>query len=114
MVPVLNSLGISAACIGNHDFDFGEECLVDLIKKTNFTWLISNFFDVKTKEPMAKAESKKIIEFNGLRIGIVGLVEHEWIETLNMLEADDVHYESFIDVGRKLGKELKNEDVSCV
>ena len=112
MVPVLNSLNINAACIGNHDFDFGEECLVELIKKTNFSWLISNFFDIKTNEPMAKAESKKIIELNGLKIGIIAVVEYEWIETLNMLDADDVIYESFIDVGRQLGKELKKEDVS--
>ena len=31
MVPVLNSLNINTACIGNHDFDFGIEAMQELI-----------------------------------------------------------------------------------
>ena len=114
MVPVLNSLGLHAACVGNHDFDFGEDCLIDLISKTNFPWLLSNFFDVNTKKPMAKAHSKQVIHFNDLRIGVIGLVEQEWIETLNMLNLEDIIYESYVDVGRKLARELRSVDVMCL
>ena len=113
MVPILNRLNIGAACVGNHDFDFGVDNLIELINETNFPWLMSNCFDVKTKKPLALAHTKHLIDLNDgqLRLGVVGLVEKEWIETLSFLNYDDVIYESFVDVGRKLANELRNEDV---
>ncbi len=42
----------------------------------------------------------------------MGLVEKEWIDTLNMIEPHEIIYESFIDVGRNLASELKNQDVN--
>ena len=57
-------------CINFHFLkDFGVDCLIDLIKETNFPWLISNVFDVHTKKPLALAKSKSIIEFNGIKVG---------------------------------------------
>lgn len=68
MLPVLNSLGISAALYGNvsamtflfslfvsngfckHDFDFGIETLEKLAGQSNFPWLISNAFDIHSKK----------------------------------------------------------------
>lgn len=48
MIPVLNKLGIQAATIGNHEFDFGLDMLEELIDKTNFPWLLSNIRDRDT------------------------------------------------------------------
>ena len=42
----------------------------------------------------------------------MGLIEQEWIETLSTLDFDDVIYESFIEVGNRLAKELREIDVS--
>ena len=63
---------------------------------------------------MAKAESKHIIEIANLKIGLIGLVEREWIETLSTIGYEDVIYESFVTVGSKLAKELKTIDVSLI
>ena len=91
MVPVLNEFGIAAACIGNHDFgnirlciillipnkelsylnafkDFGVENLMDLISQTNFPWLMSNVFDADSNKPLAMANTKHVINFNGLKV----------------------------------------------
>ncbi len=42
----------------------------------------------------------------------MGLVEKEWIDTLNMVKPDEIIYDSFIEVGRSLASELKNIDVN--
>eukprot|EP00798_Chlamydomonas_sp_ICE-L_P030828 gene30828-35864_t len=42
MPPVLNEIGVSVACIGNHDFDFGTTQLRKLVKMCNFPWLMAN------------------------------------------------------------------------
>ena len=50
--------------------------------------------------------------FIKFQIGFVGLVEKEWIETINCLDYDDIIYESFVDAGRRLAIELREHDVS--
>jgi len=47
-----------------------------------------------------------------LKIGIIGLGEPEWLETLTTIDYHDVIYEPFIDVGRELAHELRTVDVS--
>ena len=68
MVPLLNRLGISAACIGNHDFDFGVDNLVELIGDCNFPWLMSNVVDVESKQPLAMANTKHVVHLNGVKV----------------------------------------------
>ena len=48
MVPVLNQIGVHAACVGNHDLDFGVANMVRLTKECNFPWLMSNVLDKAT------------------------------------------------------------------
>ena len=73
--------------------------------------MISNVLDVKTKQPLAKGQTKHIITIDNLKIGLVGLVELEWIETLSTIGYEDVIYESFVNAGIRLAKELKQIEV---
>ena len=73
-VPAINELGIDVACVGNHDFDFGLPTLKSLISATKFPWLLSNVVDSETGEPIT-GDKWVILKRNGLKIGIIGLVE---------------------------------------
>ena len=44
-----------------------------------------------------------------LQIGLMGLVEMEWIDTLGTLESADVDYTDFVEVGQRLVTELQQE-----
>lgn len=48
MPVVLNKLGIHAACVGNHDFDYGGPQCEKLIGMCNFPWLAANIKDAET------------------------------------------------------------------
>ncbi|XP_046842801.1 mannosylglucosyl-3-phosphoglycerate phosphatase-like isoform X2 [Xenia sp. Carnegie-2017] len=109
MLPVLNCLGITAAVYGNHDFDFGVDELVDFANESNYPWLLSNVFDKHTKQPLADGKKCLIHEHNGRKIGIIGLVESEWLATLATLSLDDIEYHNFIDVGNQLCSELRQK-----
>ena len=61
MVPVLNALNLTAACYGNHDFDFGVDNLLKLKNKSNFPWFISNVKVKETGEQLADGEITKMI-----------------------------------------------------
>ena len=43
---------------------------------------------------------------------MIGLAEQEWLETLTTIDFNDVIYESFLDVGKRLAHELRTNDVS--
>ncbi|MDA3865416.1 MAG: bifunctional UDP-sugar hydrolase/5'-nucleotidase [Salinivirgaceae bacterium] len=42
MIDVMNRLGFDALAIGNHEFDYGEEVLIERIEQSTFPWLCAN------------------------------------------------------------------------
>nr|CAG8453058.1 5310_t:CDS:2 [Entrophospora candida] len=106
-VPAMNGLGIDVACLGNHDFDFGLPTLKKLIMETKFPWLLSNVLNSETGGPITGGEKWIILEKSGLKIGIIGLVEKEWLETIPGLPPS-LEYKDFITVGKELATELRD------
>jgi len=43
-----------------------------------------------------------------VQIGLIGLVEEEWIATLTTIDPDDVRFLDFVEVGQRLAQELKS------
>jgi len=109
LVPILNALGVQASCVGNHDMDYGVENMVTLNKQCKFPWLMANVLDKKTGEPLGEAGKSVMIKWQGRKVGIVGLVEEEWIATLGTINPEDVTYLDFVTEGRRLARELKEQ-----
>ncbi|KAL5021091.1 hypothetical protein ScPMuIL_000246 [Solemya velum] len=109
MVPILKLSGVQCAVYGNHEFDFGVDHLEDLKDKTGFPWLISNVKDNLTDEPLAEGQIFHIIEWQNKKIGLIGLVEEEWIDTLATVDPEDVTFTDYVEEGRKLALDLKNK-----
>ncbi|KAI9208305.1 Metallo-dependent phosphatase-like protein [Polychytrium aggregatum] len=105
MLPAMNHLGINATCFGNHDFDFGVETLINLKNSTNFPWIMSNVTDRQMQQLLANGQEYVVLERYGLRIGFIGLVEPDWLETISGLPPVD--YMDFVEVGRGLSRKLK-------
>lgn len=114
MVPVLNELGIKVACYGNHDFDFGIEDLILLTKETSFPWLITNVKSKSTLEPIAAGEISKVIHLSGKKIAFIGLVEHEWLETLAAVDESELVYEDYVECARRITNELLSAGADLV
>jgi len=114
MVPVLNSLGVHCAVYGNHDFDFGLDTLEGLVEKTEFPWLMSNVVDLETGRPLADGKVQHIIEHQGRKIGLIGLVEKEWLDTLATINPDEVDYTDYVDAASMLAAELKSKGCEYV
>ena len=70
---ILNKLGYSASCIGNHEFDKGVPTLVEYIKRVNFPVLACNI-DMSKEPEMAKVvKPYTVLTVDGQKIGIVGI-----------------------------------------
>jgi len=128
MVDILNELDVDCAVYGNHEFDFGIGPLQDAMKKMNFPWLCSNLRDVKTGEILAKTVNAngeatgitKLIRYWNtdqgelIKVGLLGLVEFEWLETLNMISLDELDYEDYVEVANVLVKELQDDNCDII
>ncbi|XP_005099801.1 mannosylglucosyl-3-phosphoglycerate phosphatase [Aplysia californica] len=114
MIPVLNGLGVDAAVYGNHDFDFGVDHLEEFADQCKFPWLLSNVKDMVNNEPLARGETYLMIEHAGIKIGIIGLVEEEWIDTLSTLDPEDMTFIDFVEAGRNLGGILRRMGAQLV
>ena len=103
MLPVFRELNVAVACLGNHDIDFGAERMSQLVKKSGTPWIMSNLSMVGEGPEEGKRiggiDRYHVIENfkgTGLKIGLFGLGEKEWLEMLAVTCDDKLEYEDFV------------------
>ncbi len=74
MIDAWNAVGLDYAVFGNHEFDFGPDELLKRIKESRFTWLGTNVVDNKTGKTFADTPPFVLREFQGIKLGIFGIV----------------------------------------
>ncbi len=68
----MNAMGYDAFAIGNHEYNFGLEVLRKAQSEADFPWLSAN--TLKTEPAGAAAYQSYVVkEFDGVRVGILGL-----------------------------------------
>eukprot|EP00898_Chlorokybus_atmophyticus_P000025 jgi/Chlat1/1022/Chrsp109S00046 len=110
MPPVLNAAGVGGACLGNHDLDFGLEQLSTLMAECSFPWLCANILDASTMQPLPGLQRSLLLKWRGWRVGLIGLVEREWLDTLGAVEPEDLAYVDFVTEGRRLAEALRSDE----
>ncbi|KAF4125473.1 2',3'-cyclic-nucleotide 2'-phosphodiesterase/5'- or 3'-nucleotidase, 5'-nucleotidase family [Geosmithia morbida] len=116
MVPVLNAIGTDCACVGNHDFDFGIKQFENLTSKTTFPWLLANVLDPALGDDVPLGHAKRthiMTSSTGVKIGIIGLGEREWLATINSLPPDLI-YRSATETAKELVPQLREQGAEIV
>lgn len=72
IIDAMNYLGLDAACVGNHEFDYGWQNAIDQFRKAKFPILNGNIF-LKGTDKLHWNNPYLIKVVNGIRIGIIGL-----------------------------------------
>ncbi|KAL4746328.1 hypothetical protein BDW72DRAFT_207465 [Aspergillus terricola var. indicus] len=94
MVPFLNKAGTDVACVGNHDLDFGVAQFRHLRNQCQFPWLLANVLDPALGEDVPIGNCEKtcmLTSSNGIKVGVIGLGEREWLGTINSLPPDLIY-----------------------
>lgn len=133
MVPFLNNLGTNVSCVGvsgdvtyrqrtivdlaqNHDLDFGLEQFRNLSSQCNFPWLIANVLDPALGEniPLGNCQPTYMLTAsNGIKIGVVGLAEREWLDTINSLPPNLI-YRSASATAKELVPKLREQGAEFI
>lgn len=110
MIDVLNEMDISCAVIGNHDLDLGVENFLRQIQGCDFPWLCSNCWHAETGEPLGNCHEAAVILHGGYKIGVMGLIEDDWLSCCTTIDPDTLEYTDFVEVARKLAVKLREEE----
>ncbi len=68
----MNRLGFVSMTLGNHEFDWGEEAIIENEAIAEFPFLAINIYDRNTNEQAEYCESSVVVELNGVTVGIIG------------------------------------------
>ncbi|KAF2116296.1 5'-nucleotidase-like protein [Lophiotrema nucula] len=116
MVPILNGIGTDVACVGNHDLDFGVRQFRNLTSQCEFPWLLANVLDPALGDsvPLGNAQKTVMLESsNGIKVGVIGLAEREWLDTINSLPPDIV-YKSASATAKELVPGLREQGAEII
>ncbi|KAJ7824797.1 Metallo-dependent phosphatase [Mycena olivaceomarginata] len=92
---------------GNHEFDFGYPQLKTLLADTRFPWLLSNILDTNTGKVPEPLKDAHIIEKADIRIGLIGLVEKDWIATITGWP-ENFEHQDMAKIGKELSVKLRD------
>ncbi len=81
MIDAWNSSGLDYATFGNHEFDFGPDVLRARMSESHFKWLAANVVDKKTGRTFGDTPEFVIREFDGVKVGLFGIVLQETLQT---------------------------------
>ena len=86
-----------------------------LTSQCRFPWLLANVLDptLGDDEPLGNAKKTVMLESNGIKIGVIGLGEREWLETINALPPDIV-YQSASATAKKLIPGLRAQGAEMI
>ncbi len=77
IIDLMNDAGYVLAVPGNHEFDYGIDCFLELTKDADFTYLSCNF----NKEGELIFAPYKVLEAEGKKIGFVGVTTPETLRS---------------------------------
>ncbi|HMG76181.1 MAG TPA: 5'-nucleotidase C-terminal domain-containing protein [Pyrinomonadaceae bacterium] len=81
MIEAWDASGLDYATFGNHEFDFGPDVLRERMRESHFQWLAANVIDKKTGKTFADTPEFIVREFEGVKIGIFGILLPETLQT---------------------------------
>lgn len=104
-VKVMNALGYNAMGTGNHEFDYGSAQTLKLAGMLNYPMLAAN---IKKADGTLLLDAYKIIEVDGVKVGIFGLATPETTykshpDNTKGLKFDDIYDTSNQMVSKLLG-----------
>ncbi|MGL5355640.1 MAG: bifunctional metallophosphatase/5'-nucleotidase [Cetobacterium sp.] len=112
MVQTLNAAGFDYSTLGNHDFNYGEERLGELLSMQKYKTLAANVTDKTTGKPIAGTyEIKKI---DGMKVGFFGLATPETYFKTNPNNVKNIKIADPIATAKSVVAMMKKEGVKFI
>ena len=79
IIELMNAAGYDVATLGNHEFDFGMERILQIMQQeADFPYVSCNFHHLDNGTPGANVlDSYQVLEVNGVRVALLGITTPE-------------------------------------
>lgn len=111
IIELMNKLGYKAMVPGNHDYNYGKEGLAKLNDIADFPILQANIVDANGKTTL---NPNTIIEVNGVKVGIFGIVTPETKNKSNPKNTMGLTFVDYIKSAEEQVAELKEEGADVI
>ncbi len=106
IVQIMNMIGYDAMVSGNHDFNYGQERLVELAGMTDFPILAANVVKEDGSYLLAPYVIKDV---NGLLVGIFGITTPETLYKSHPKNTEGLTFLDSIEVAKSMVDELRDK-----
>ena len=115
IMDFFHELKINNSVIGNHEFDYGFDFLNKYMNTSKFNWIIDNIKNTTSGQYITFPNQQKttIIEIEGIKIGIIGLVTVETPEVSNT-KITDLKFEDYLKIINDESKLLKERGANAI
>lgn len=105
---MFKSLGVTASAVGNHEFDWGVDYIGQWAQDGGFDFLASNIYSKTTGKPVTWAQPYKIVEKNGLKIGLIGIATPETAIKTKPENVKNIEFRDPISAANEWAAKLKS------
>ena len=100
----MNYVGFEGMAIGNHEYDWGSDAIIQNEKIAKFPILAINVYSKDDNQRVDYAQSSVLIERNGVKIGIIGAAGNNYSSI-----ASDMSKDVYFKTGKELTALVKAE-----
>ena len=114
MIDWMNQIGYTALVPGENDFVLGQDNLNNLANKANFPFLMSNLICDKCSLKSENIKPYIIKEINGIKIGIIGIVNSAITDLVPSSNVRGVSFENGIKSMKRWADDLKDYGINTL
>ena len=114
ILDYMNMAGYDGMVLGNDDFSIGRQGLIGLAEKAQFPILAANVWDAEKKTHLPSVLPYTIIEKNGLKIGLFGIVSKAAEQADEPANIVGIHFEAEVSAANRAVKALKEQNTDII
>lgn len=116
VVQFMNEVGLHAAAVGNHEFDFGIKALSARMSEAKYPYLAANIWDKKTNQPASFPNTlpHAIFKAGKLKIGVIGLSTEDTPVTTLAVNVESLRFESLKEATLREAQILRSKGAHIV
>ena len=114
VIQAYNILGVDAANIANHEFDYGLEILKARASEANFPFISANITQVGLETAPSFLKPWQIFERQGIKVGVLGLSYEKTPETTLATHVQGLEFGSYTNSLNKYVPEIKKAGADIV